>query len=75
MSDRHNFLVLPALTVCVEQRTIKIIIKVNLRGSELSQTLSLTNTKPIWYVTITIITLGCPFNDFKYGQKYLRKLI
>ena len=39
---------------------------------------SLTSTKPLQYVTIAIITLGCPFNpvnDFEYGRKYLHKLI
>ena len=71
------------MIVCVEQSFIIIIVKVNVRESELSQTgsaqtFNLTRAKPLWYVTITKITLGCPFNpvnDFGYGRKYLRKLV
>ena len=50
----------------------------NFHKSEVPQTFSLTSTKPLQYVTITEITIGCPFNpvnDFEYGRKYLRILI
>ena len=45
---------------------------------EMPQTFSLTSTKPLQKVTITEITLGCPFNpvnDYEYSRKYLHKLI
>ena len=52
--------------------------KVKFHKPEMPQTFSLTSTKPLRKVTITEITLGCPFNpvnDYEYSRKYLRKLI
>ena len=42
------------------------------------QTFSFTSTKLPWYVTVTIIIIGCPvnpINDYGHGRKYLDKLV
>ena len=42
------------------------------------QTFSSTGTKLLWYVTITIIIIGClinPVNDYGNGREFLDKLV
>ena len=43
-----------------------------------SQTFSFTGTKLPWYVTITIIIIGCPVspdNDYGHDREFLDKLV
>ena len=52
--------------------------KWTLTNEKVPQTFSLTSTKPLWYVTITILILGCPVNhgnNLSYGRKCLCKLV
>lgn len=58
-----KYIFLPAIVVCVEQSNkSEFERKLTFTNQTKAQSLSLTNTKPLLYVTITIITLGCPFN-------------
>ena len=39
------------------------------------QTFSFTVKKLPRYVTITIVIIGCPVNDYGYGREFLDKLV